>query len=728
MGDLVKPNESPPNINIGNTNVVAAPVANAPVANAPVANAPVANALPTEQAKPLSETEKATKFVNENIETAENEFDITINYKNELIPLKVKPSFTLLFIKNYIQKEKRIPVDQQQLSLLRKVLSNNSDTLADLGVYKNSELVLETPSRPDKDNLEIVKLNVVMHTNKNKKESLTANLFVLDKPVKGEYPFLCTNVEYNRQYLEDKTFFEIVQIFFNEKEFENFALSSSKIIVDSNNINANIQANVMFMLEKLFPITFPIKDDVQTISKPDMFNFEKMFQKIVRQNDYVYLNIDRPSTVTQVIWLDTVRSNPVYVKLNDMMRKYKKDLTAFVLEKYARKATSVTPTDYYKKLNDELRVLVSRLISNYKPDTTLTKLYNTLGEFTESDKKEKLTENIEKSRNVLKQKIVEDKILQEIDRIESRSNIDESTDRQKIQTLFENFKQGTKTDDDIRNDLKNYKKHGSIWWKLYFIFAGLKKNTAAYNTFVDEYVKRFVLQTKDESRYWYSSSSNESRFYKNLSDLEFHFDFMKKVEEFVKQRRKSISLSNIFEETEENYTVHIDKFLSLPNNTPATVDKVREPKKKDEDGKESNEYKTKFYEIQLGVALVGGKVPNAPSDFWCAFNSAKLANDYKFLSKYDIGEIQLYPYVEIQETVNEVQPKRGVAQPPKKAPAEARAAAAVPVLKESPKEFSTILNLKKGGVRKTRNKRSFAKRTRKRSFYRNFQKKQSNNN
>lgn len=712
MGDLVKPNESPPNINIGNTNVMAAPVVSAPVV----------------QAKPLSETEKATKFVNENIETVENEFDITINYKNELIPLKVKPSYKLLFIKNYIQKEKQIPVDQQQLYLERQELSPNSGTLAALGVNKNSELVLETPSRPDRDNLEIVKLNVVMHTNKNKKESLTAKLFVLDKPVKGEYPFLCTNVEYNRQYLEDKTFFEIVQIFFNEKEFENFALSSSKIIVDSNNINANIQANIMFMLEKLFPISFPIKDDVETVSKPDMFNFEKMFQKNVRQNDYVYLNIDRPSTVTQVIWLDTVRSNPVYVKLNDTMRKYKKDLTAFVLEKYAKKVASVKPADYYKKLNDELRALVLRSNLSVRAKNPLADLYNSLGRFAEFDKIEKLQKNIAQSRVVLKNNIVEDKIFEELDRIESRSKIDESTDRIEIQLLFERFKKGAITDDDVRNDLKNYKKHGSIWWKLYFIFAGLKKNTAAYNTFVEEYVNRFVLKTKDESRYWYSSSSNESRFYRNLSDLQFHFDFIKNVEEFVKQWRKSISLSNIFEETEENYTVHIDKFLSLPNNTPATVDKVREPKKKDEDEKESNEYKTKFYEIQLGVALVGGKVPNAPSDFWCAFNSTKLANDSKFLSKYDIGEIQLYPYVEIQETVDEVQTNPGIAQPAKKASAEARAAAAVPALKESPKEFSTILNLKKGGARKTRNKRSFAKRTRKRSFNRNFKEKQSNHN
>ncbi len=710
MGDLVKPNESPPNINIGNT---------APVAiTSQEAQAPAQAQAPVKA--PLTETKRANSFVNENIPIADKEFEIKIKYKRELIlNIKVKPSYTLKFIKQYIAKDKQIPVEQQKLYLDQKELSDETlddgstpKTLTDLGIYKNSELVLETPSRPDRDNLEIVKLNVVMHTNKNKKESLTAKLFVFDKPVKGEYPFLCTNVQYNKAYFDDKTFFEIVQTFFNEKEFENFALSSSKI-VDKNDLNANIQANVMFMLEKLFPITFPIKDDVQTISRPDMFNFEKMFQKILRQNDYVYLNIDRPSTVTQVIWLDTVRSNPVYVQLNDTMRKYKKDLTAFVLEKYAQKAESVTATDYYKKLNDELRAFILRLNPSYKPDKSLTDLFFSINniqngdKIEQSDQKRKLLQNIAQSREVLRKKVFDEKILEELDRIESRSNIDESTDRSILKEWFTDFKKGSKTDDDIRSNLKNYKNHGSMWWKLYFIFAGLKKNTAAYNTFVDEYVKRFVLQTKDESRYWYSSSSNESRFYKNLSDFDFHFDFMKKVEEFVKQRRKSISLSNIFEETEDNYIMHMDNFLSLPNNTPATVDKVREPKKKDEDGKESNEYKTKFYEIQLGVALVGGKVPNAPSDFWCAFNSAKLANDYKFLSKYDIGEIQLYPYIEIQEIVTEKkQPKA----------------------QESPQEFSTILNLKKGGARKTRNKRSFKKKTRKRSFYRNFKEKKSNHN
>ena len=89
-------------------------------------------------------------------------------------------------------------------------------------------------SLKDLDDPDIVKLNVVLHTNKdtNSKISLTAKLFTFDKSqtLTGEYPFLCTNVEYNADYFTDKPTFEKVQIFFNRKEFDKLvALSGAPL-------------------------------------------------------------------------------------------------------------------------------------------------------------------------------------------------------------------------------------------------------------------------------------------------------------------------------------------------------------------------------------------------------------------------------------------------------------------------------------------------------------------
>lgn len=666
--------------------------------------------------------------------------------RNKLLEKEVKSTDTVGSIKDYIERIQNIPKLDQSLKVDNEKLTDDETTLEN---YITKKLfILETPSKPDKDNIEIVKLRVVMKTNKNKKVNLTANLFVFDKPITGEYPLLCTNVKYNSEYLRDKSFLEVVQIFFNEKEFERFLLSSDKTVGDEREV---IDSNILFMLERMFPISFPIKDDVQMVSKSEMFNFEKMLGKIFRQHDYVYLNIDKPSTVTQVLWLDTVRSNPEYVQLNDVMRKYKKDLLAYLEKSPQQNLQNVN----YKEINSKLRAILLEQKSSYRysnisreEKNVLDELLTMVGngnEFNEAEKsadpqiqqdkakkglqkkiKENLQRKIDKIKSETSKLLFDKSALDKLTAIEYRVRVNEEEDKSKIGEIAKNYKDGNYTDDDLRGIFsKNYKERGSKWWKLYFIFAGLKKNTSAYNNFVSGYVKRFVLESRDESRYWYnSSSSNEAKFKKNLADIDFHFDFLKKIDDFVSQRRQSMNKrigEEIFEDSEENFTVHIDKFLGLFNNLKgsvekASVDKVRETKTKDvvleEGGSEKKEYKTKFYEIQLGVAVVGGKVPNAPSNFWCAFNSVKHANDYKVLSKYDLGEITLYPYLEIEEQPQEVAPRE-------------RQPAVAP--REEQKDFSTLLNLKKrgggGNKRKTRNKRSFGKKTYKRSFHRYFKEK-----
>jgi len=91
---------------------------------------------------------------------------------------------------------------------------------------------INTPLKPDKDNIDIVNLNIVLYTNKNSKVNLKSSLFVFDdgQTIKGgDSVLLCTNVNYNTDYFVDKTLFEKVQTFFSQAEFKKFVLSSNDL-------------------------------------------------------------------------------------------------------------------------------------------------------------------------------------------------------------------------------------------------------------------------------------------------------------------------------------------------------------------------------------------------------------------------------------------------------------------------------------------------------------------
>ena len=690
MGDLVKPNESligqqivpqqNNNNNMNDDNAIS-------VSGAPVSGAPVSGAVPNQIEASEASSTKILGAIDKNIrESKSGRVKIVVKHDRfKPITLYLNESDTISQIKENLSNKTQIASGKQVLKYNGTELRDNNNTLLSYNITNRAELRLETPSLADKNNIKIEKLSVVMRTNKNSKVNLTAKLFVFDdnRTINGEYPLLCTNVVYDRQYLETKpTFFEKVQVFFSEPEFEKFILKPKPDIITIEEEKSEIiKKNIMLMLEILFPISFPIKDDIVTVFKPNnSFDFQKMLSKVFRESQHVYLSIDRPSTVTQVIWLDTISSNPVYVQLYELMKKYKVSLISYV-NKFERNGISFKSNEIIQKIEDILKR------ANYILEGTrgLTQLFGLVQEFKrkhdnmETNKKKTKLGRIIKTLKTLLSEKTSIKFIDEINPLESSIKIDEADDKDAIIEMFDNYEKGIIDDIALRKRLKNYKRHGSTWWKLYFIFAGFKKNTSAYNSFVEEYVKTHVLQTSDDDRrnwyYYNNQSSNESKFYKSLSDIKFHFEFLAKIEDFMTKRRTSLTkdISEIFQEEETYNRFQLDKYLSLfKRTTPvnAGVDRVQQSKSRDEEDK--NTTKQKFYEIQLGVALVGGKVPNAPSNFWCAFNSAKLANDYKFLTKYDVGEIQLYPYVDIEESPQTEEQKPN-------------------------KEFGTILNLKKRG-------------------------------
>jgi|Laugrespbdmm15sd_2_1035082.scaffolds.fasta_scaffold14212_2 hypothetical protein len=179
------------------------------------------------------------------------------------------------------------------------------------------EAIIPNEKKKEKSpDLEIVELKIQVYTNMDTQVVLTADL-IDNKKVSGKYPFLCTNYEYSNSILKEKTQDEIFDIFFNRQKFYNFMLTSKlkKMRKAKKRYDSDIaKTNITQMLNALFPISFPIKDSV-TIKSSENVNIIEMAKKMFQSNKYTYLKLNKSSTVTQVIWLDTISSNPVYYEI-----------------------------------------------------------------------------------------------------------------------------------------------------------------------------------------------------------------------------------------------------------------------------------------------------------------------------------------------------------------------------------------------------------------------------
>jgi hypothetical protein len=230
--------------------------------------------------------------------------------------------------------------------------------------------------------LEIVELRIQMHTNMDTQVELTANQ-IDNKKVSGKYPFLCTNFKYSDAILKQKTQNEIFDIFFNRQKFYNFILASKlkknqKATVRYD--NAIVKTNIIQMLNALFPISFPIKDHVSLMDSENI-DIMDIVTNLLKTDKYTYLRLNKPSTVTQVIWLNTVSSNPIYYRIYKKNKDYNKKITD-----YAENVNSTTASNIIEKkekhpftinadrtlkinLKNKEEWILHFLVSNYKKNT-----------------------------------------------------------------------------------------------------------------------------------------------------------------------------------------------------------------------------------------------------------------------------------------------------------------------------------------------------------------------
>ena len=219
---------------------------------------------------------------------------------------------------------------------------------------------------------------------------------------------------------------------------------------------------------------------------------------------------------------------------------------------------------------------------------------------------------------------------------------------------IDRYNKGELGETDMRTLFSDYKdkKHSSLWWKLHFLFENFKKESRAYDQFITSFTKEFAVQN---SYSWEVKSS----FQKALSDLDFYFEYVKKMELFMPPYRESMNpqIAHLFREEESRRNIDVDEFMKLFQSTTkvnAGIDIIREKATKSNDyyyyeTKETKSTQT-YYEIQLSVSLIEGEVNDKTNDaMLCQFKSRKLMQDYKYLSKYKEGEVKFYPYITTKE-------------------------------------------------------------------------------
>ena len=168
---------------------------------------------------------------------------------------------------------------------------------------------------------------------------LTSDLFefpqISNKPSGLEkYPLISTNVKYNFARMRYLTHPQRVQIFFSFSRLMEFI--SKQPIQDESKKNEVLKHNTQFMLEMLFPISYPVIKKMKTAS--DEYSMMSIFdaaeKEFVYQKFNTYLKLDGKScTVDEIRFADTFGANPIYVKLYDLAKDFlvKRDAAVMVL-------------------------------------------------------------------------------------------------------------------------------------------------------------------------------------------------------------------------------------------------------------------------------------------------------------------------------------------------------------------------------------------------------------
>ena len=226
-------------------------------------------------------------------------------------------------------------------------------------------------------------LQIIMNTNYLAKSQfpLTSDLFefpyLTDKPSNLEkYPLISTNVKYDDSRIRFLTHVERFQIVFSMPRLLQFI--SDLPIEDDSQKSEVLKHNTEFMLEMLFPISYPVIKKLKMASN-NQFSIS-VFDAIVKEAAYqkfnTYLKLDGKScTVDEIRFMDTFGANPIYVKLYDLAKDYlvKRDAAIMVLHADINTRLNEFNITLGKKTGDVVTSIVTELtsLSGTSTDDTL---------------------------------------------------------------------------------------------------------------------------------------------------------------------------------------------------------------------------------------------------------------------------------------------------------------------------------------------------------------------
>lgn len=198
---------------------------------------------------------------------------------------------------------------------------------------------------------------------------LTSDLFefpqISNKPSGLEkYPLISTNVKYDFARMRYLTHPQRVQIFFSFSLLMQFI--SKQPIKNESEKNEVLKHNTRFMLEMMFPISYPVIKKMKTASDGNniMSIFDAVEKEFIYEKFNTYLKLDsKTCTVDEIRFTNTFGTNPIYVKLYDLAKDFlvKRDAAVMVLHgdmktrlKEFNRTLNAKKKDVLTKITDEI--------------------------------------------------------------------------------------------------------------------------------------------------------------------------------------------------------------------------------------------------------------------------------------------------------------------------------------------------------------------------------------
>ena len=167
------------------------------------------------------------------------------------------------------------------------------------------------------------------------------NPLIGESDIKGsekfEYPYFIESIPYPEELLENKSYRDLLQIFFNKDTFIKTIVEPFQSLKPETLDAKTIEKNIMIMLNLIFPTSYPSLNNINTsynkylLKTPyelkfDMGELTRGMPGILNHNlksEYSYLKINgKPYTITEILWVNDILNEPTYKELVDKLIEY----------------------------------------------------------------------------------------------------------------------------------------------------------------------------------------------------------------------------------------------------------------------------------------------------------------------------------------------------------------------------------------------------------------------